>query len=158
VRGLNGKQLAALIGRSPQWVYDRRIDELPHHMPRRKHQRYEFTDYGVSDWLDAWDGGWLRDHRFDAVKILTQQPSMEPMPDDVLGNRQLVALMLDSLDERLSLALTVRYGIGCKALTLEDVGELLDVSRERARQIIIKAQREALKWLVRKGHDPRVCK
>jgi hypothetical protein len=65
-------------------------------------------------------------------------------PEQLVIERQTWAMVerhIDDLQPRLALALRLRYGIRCEPHTLDQVGELFGVCRERVRQIVGKAER-----------------
>jgi RNA polymerase sigma factor (sigma-70 family) len=66
-------------------------------------------------------------------------------PEEELSKKEMVAVveeMLDTLSPRLKKVLCLRFGIGLtQDYTLEEVGTRLDVTRERIRQIEVKALR-----------------
>jgi RNA polymerase sigma factor (sigma-70 family) len=65
-------------------------------------------------------------------------------PDEAVLKHEMVTVIeakLDSLSPREAKMLRLRFGIGCEEHTLEEVGKVLDVTRERARQIEAKALR-----------------
>ena len=65
-------------------------------------------------------------------------------PDEAVLKHEMVSVVeakLDSLRPREAKMLRLRFGIGCEEHTLEEVGKVLDVTRERARQIEAKALR-----------------
>jgi len=65
-------------------------------------------------------------------------------PDEAVLKHEMVSVVeakLDSLSPREAKMLRLRFGIGCEEHTLEEVGKVLDVTRERARQIEAKALR-----------------
>ena len=69
-------------------------------------------------------------------------------PDDAVLKHEMVDVVgeqLDSLTPRESKVLRMRYGIGCEEHTLEEVGVMFDVTRERIRQIEAKALRKLKK-------------
>ena len=64
-----------------------------------------------------------------------------------------MADLLRILDEREATVIRLRFGIGgVPQRTLEEIGEKLSVSRERARQL----ERDALKKLRAASHDRRL--
>lgn len=68
-----------------------------------------------------------------------------PNPEDAAENAEtvdIVAHVLDSLTKREANALRLRFGIGCDEHTLEEAGKVLNVTRERMRQIEAKALRK----------------
>jgi RNA polymerase primary sigma factor len=65
-----------------------------------------------------------------------------------------VARALARLDARHRLVIELRFGIGCRALTLDAVGRLLGVSRERARQVETDALDEVARLLGTPGGEP----
>lgn len=65
-------------------------------------------------------------------------------PDEAVLKHEMVSVVeekLDSLRPREAKMLRLRFGIGCEEHTLEEVGKVMDVTRERARQIEAKALR-----------------
>ena len=65
-------------------------------------------------------------------------------PDEAVLKHEMVSVVeekLDSLSPREAKMLRLRFGIGCEEHPLEEVGKVLDVTRERARQIEAKALR-----------------
>lgn len=65
-------------------------------------------------------------------------------PDETVLKHEMVSVVeakLDSLRPREAKMLRLRFGIGCEEHTLEEVGKVMDVTRERARQIEAKALR-----------------
>jgi RNA polymerase sigma factor (sigma-70 family) len=65
-------------------------------------------------------------------------------PDEAVLKHEMVSVVeekLDSLSPREAKMLRLRFGIGCEEHTLEEVGKVMDVTRERARQIEAKALR-----------------
>lgn len=68
----------------------------------------------------------------------------EPMPERSPRFDQALA----SLDARLRLVLTMRFGLdGNEAMTLNEVGELMDICKERVRQLESKAKKQLAKIL-----------
>ena len=68
-----------------------------------------------------------------------------PRPDEMLEEKEkteVVGEMLGSLTPREERVLRMRFGIGCDEHTLEEAGEKLRVTKERIRQVEIKALRK----------------
>jgi RNA polymerase primary sigma factor len=68
-----------------------------------------------------------------------------PGPDDIVNQddlRREVAALLSTLDPRSERVVRLRFGIGCEEHTLEEVGQMYQVTRERIRQIEAKALRQ----------------
>lgn len=68
-----------------------------------------------------------------------------PSPEDVLGDLerdQVVRDMLKTLRPNEERVLKMRHGIGCDDMTLDECGEVIGVTRERVRQIELKAERK----------------
>ena len=55
---------------------------------------------------------------------------------------ELISEMLDTLTPREARVLRMRFGIGCVEHTLEEAGKKLRVTKERIRQVEIKAMRK----------------
>jgi RNA polymerase primary sigma factor len=65
-----------------------------------------------------------------------------PNPEDdmlELDRIREVELYLSKLPERQARVVSMHYGIGCKPMTLREIGEVFDLSRERIRQIEVQA-------------------
>jgi RNA polymerase sigma factor (sigma-70 family) len=66
-------------------------------------------------------------------------------PDKELEGKEtteVVNEMLETLTPREARVLRMRFGIGCNEHTLEEAGQVLDVTKERIRQIEVKAMRK----------------
>jgi RNA polymerase sigma factor (sigma-70 family) len=66
-------------------------------------------------------------------------------PDNELENKETIEVvneMLETLTPREERVLRMRFGIGCNEHTLEEAGRVLDVTKERIRQIEAKAMRK----------------
>ena len=66
-------------------------------------------------------------------------------PDEAVLKHETVSVVekqLDSITPREALVLRMHFGIGCEEHTLDEIGEKLDVTRERIRQIEAKALRK----------------
>ena len=69
-----------------------------------------------------------------------------PSPEDVLitaGTQSLLREQLDSLESREKHVIQLRFGIGCDEHTLDEIGRMFGVTRERIRQIEEKTLEEA---------------
>lgn len=67
-----------------------------------------------------------------------------PTPEELVEQRWLaknVYEILSTMDARIARILRLRYGIGCVGHTLEEVGEILGVTRERVRALQAKGIR-----------------
>ena len=68
-----------------------------------------------------------------------------PSPEEVMEEKDIQKLIeeqLASITPREEKVLRLRYGIGCEEHTLEETGKILEVTRERIRQIEIHALRK----------------
>ena len=68
-----------------------------------------------------------------------------PSPEEVMEEKDIQKLIeeqLASITPREEKVLRLRYGIGCEEHTLEETGQVLEVTRERIRQIECKALRK----------------
>lgn len=57
-------------------------------------------------------------------------------------NKQIIISILDTLTEKEKKIIKMRFGIDCKPLTMEEVGQKFNITRERVRQIENKALRK----------------
>ena len=74
------------------------------------------------------------------IDILPDRDS--PSADQELENESLrkdIATAMNVLNERERRVLTLSFGLGCQAMTLEEIGENLELTRERVRQLKMKA-------------------
>jgi RNA polymerase sigma factor (sigma-70 family) len=70
---------------------------------------------------------------------------LQPSPEDLAAEKDILPLIedqLNSLTPREGKVLRLRYGIGCPEHTLEETGQVLEVTRERIRQIEVSAMRK----------------
>lgn len=84
------------------------------------------------------------------IDILPNRDS--PSADKELENESLrkdIATAMNVLNERERRVLTLSFGLGCQAMTLEEIGENLELTRERVRQLKMKA--------IHKLSAPKVC-
>jgi RNA polymerase nonessential primary-like sigma factor len=84
-----------------------------------------------------------KDHDLSLVDII---PSTTSTPDQVLDSNfiaEVIPQLLEKLDEREQKIIVLRYGLKGKRQTLVEIGQQLDLSRERIRQI----ERSAMKKL-----------
>ena len=78
-------------------------------------------------------------HADEAMLLLTQSP------EEVLNTKDVSTLIeeaLNTITPKEAKVLRMRFGIGCEEHTLEEVGACLDLSKERVRQIEVKAMRK----------------
>ena len=67
----------------------------------------------------------------------------EDKMNEAMMHQEIVAVLTDVLSEREKEVIVLRYGLSStKAHTLEEVGKIFDLSRERVRQIQTKAMRK----------------
>jgi hypothetical protein len=82
--------------------------------------------------------------KLDAYGVATYQDPVQT-PEDILLAKEEASVLVKALDglawPRVTLAIKMYYGIGCEPHTLEQVGEVFDVGKERVRQIIGKGLR-----------------
>ncbi len=84
------------------------------------------------------------DHGHSIEQVLTDEKSFAPDASLVLKDdlRQVLDL-LDKMDKREAAVLRLRYGLtGEEPLTLKDIGDRLNLTRERVRQIEVEALRK----------------
>jgi RNA polymerase primary sigma factor len=75
--------------------------------------------------------------------MLPDEDAVSPMFAALGDNKkELVRQVLDTLTEREGNILSMRFGLTAKPKTLEEVGELLEISKERVRQLESKALRK----------------
>lgn len=86
--------------------------------------------------------GWAHDADIPALPQPKWNPDTSVTPDEVLAEQQTVVeirALLDGLTPRQAKVLRLRFGFNCHEFTLEEVGNIFDLSRERIRQIEKKA-------------------
>jgi RNA polymerase sigma factor (sigma-70 family) len=82
--------------------------------------------------------GWVHDADIPALPQPKWNPDTSITPDEVLAEQQTVVeirTLLDGLTPRQAKVLRLRFGFNCHEFTLEEVGNIFDLSRERIRQI-----------------------
>ena len=92
--------------------------------------------------IDNWDK-WNDDEKNDFENVVKSNEDL--VVQDVVDNalKKEISLQLDTLDEREKTILKMRMGIDCDhAMTLEEIGNIINLSRERVRQIEAKALRK----------------
>jgi RNA polymerase primary sigma factor len=80
------------------------------------------------------------DESTEMLDLIADADSPNP-EDDMLELDRIreVELYLSKLPERQARVVSMHYGIGCKPMTLREIGEVFDLSRERIRQIEVQA-------------------
>ena len=90
--------------------------------------------------------GYKNDHDMPELPCPLMDVEELATPEDVLESRNIAELLhaaLDTLPPRQAKILQLRFGIGVQTdHTLEEIGRIFDVTRERIRQIEIKALRD----------------
>ena len=82
--------------------------------------------------------GWAHDADIPELPQAKWNPDTPVTPDEVLAEQQTVVeirALLDGLTPRQAKVLRLRFGFNCHEFTLEEVGNIFDLSRERIRQI-----------------------
>lgn len=82
--------------------------------------------------------GWVHDADIPELPQTKWNPDTPVTPDEVLAEQQTVVeirTLLDGLTPRQAKVLRLRFGFNCHEFTLEEVGNIFDLSRERIRQI-----------------------
>lgn len=112
------------------------------------------TLVGVSDELRQayYYGGYPKDTDFPELPVWEPEPVVVDM-DEQLFKHELVGLIAEIFEALLTprelKVVCMRFGIGCEEMTLEAVGQVFELTRERIRQIEAKA--------LRKLRHPRRC-
>lgn len=60
---------------------------------------------------------------------------------------RMTAEKLDKMNPRLAQVIRLRYGMGCSPHTLRQIAEILSVTRERVRQLQMRAERQLARAL-----------
>ena len=89
--------------------------------------------------------GYPKDTDFPELPVLEPDEVIVD-PDDVVFKHEVVEAITLALADRLTpreaKVICMRYGIGCEEMTLEEVGRVFGVTRERIRQIELGAMRK----------------
>lgn len=94
----------------------------------------------------------LGDDSDDSLKDIIADSSV-PQADHALDTDSLrddIETVMTVLNERERQIVRLGFGLGCPALSLEDIGNKLELTRERVRQLMIKAIRKLSSPVVRK--------
>jgi len=86
--------------------------------------------------------GWIHDADIPELPQPKWNPDTPVTPDEVLAEQQTaveIAAIINNLTPRQAKVLRLRFGFECAELTLEEVGQVFKLSRERIRQIEKKA-------------------
>jgi hypothetical protein len=86
--------------------------------------------------------GWIHDADIPALPQPKCNPDTPVMPDEVLAEQQTafeIETLLDGLTPRQKKVLRLRFGFNCPECTLEEIGNIFELTRERIRQIEKKA-------------------
>ena len=82
--------------------------------------------------------GWFHDADIPELPQPKWNPDTPVTPDEVLTEQQTVVeigTLLDELTPRQAKILRLRFGFNCPEFTLEEVGNIFELTRERIRQI-----------------------
>jgi RNA polymerase primary sigma factor len=95
------------------------------------------------------DASYEQESGGDLYNVVVDETSPSPEVEAFDGQlREKTARFLAALPPRDAEILQLRFGIGCREHTLEEVGERFAVSRERIRQLEYKALRKLRSWKV----------
>ena len=87
------------------------------------------------------------------VDTVSDEENLEEEAISKIDSENLYKLMSEVLSERESKVLVLRYGLGLKrTFTLEEIGKIYDITRERIRQIEVKALRKLRFSIKRKNN------
>lgn len=92
--------------------------------------------------------GWVHDADIPELPHPKWDTDTQATPDEVLVERQTLVefgAILDSLKPRQAKILRLRFGFNCHEHTLEEIGTIFELTRERIRQIEQKALRNLRK-------------
>tara|TARA_B100001113_G_scaffold7502_1_gene6151 strand:+ start:171 stop:848 length:678 start_codon:yes stop_codon:yes gene_type:complete len=103
---------------------------------------------GVSDWSKEEKKFWYtqkqepKPNRTDALNYISEDEDVVVDVEEVALNKVQVDEVLSDLTDRESEVFRYHFGIGRKAISLTDIAETLNISRERVRQIEAKGLRK----------------
>jgi RNA polymerase sigma factor (sigma-70 family) len=89
--------------------------------------------------------GWVHDADIPELPQPKWNPDTPVTPEEKLAEQQIVVEienLLNGLTPRQNKVLRLRFGFNCPECTLEEIGNIFDLSRERIRQIEQKALRK----------------
>jgi len=113
-------------------------------------EKGRYTPYGTMAGASSelriayYQNGWVHDADIPELPQPKWNPDTPVTPDEVLAEQQTVVeigTLLDELTPRQAKILRLRFGFNCPELTLEEVGNIFKLTRERIRQIEHKALR-----------------
>jgi len=99
--------------------------------------------------------GWFHDADIPELPQDKWNPDTPVTPEEVLAAQQTaveIKTLLDGLTPRQEKVLRLRFGFNCHEHTLEEIGNMFDLTRERIRQIEIAALRKL------RAHKPYIRK
>jgi RNA polymerase sigma factor (sigma-70 family) len=114
-------------------------------------EKGRYTPYGTMVGASSelriayYHNGWVHDADIPELPQPKWNPDTPVTPDEVLAEQQTVVeigTLLDGLTPRQAKVLRLRFGFECPEFTLEEVGNIFELSRERIRQIEHKALRK----------------
>jgi len=117
-------------------------------------ERNRYTPYGAMAGaspelrLAYYHYGWIHDADIPELPHPKWDADTPVTPDEVLAEQQTVVALgaiLDGLTPRQAKILRLRFGFNCPESTLEEVGNIFELTRERIRQIEHKALRNLRK-------------
>ena len=82
--------------------------------------------------------GWAHDADIPELPQAKWDPDTPVTPDEVLAEQQTaleIETLLDGLTPRQKKVLRLRFGFNCHEHTLEEIGNIFEITRERIRQI-----------------------
>jgi len=107
-------------------------------------EKGRYTPYGTMVGASSelriayYQNGWVHDADIPALPQPKWNPDTPATPDEVLAEKQTVVeieTLLNNLTPRQAKVLRLRLGFNCPEFTLEEIGNIFELSRERIRQI-----------------------